>query len=132
METSLVTHSLCVTHGKSGAVLAAGKGTEAFIWLIVLIRPGNSYFQAGACVARCWAFISENAAKLPSTFSSFWNFPLSLTKFKLLCKSRRFKLLCGIYLSKELLPHNYSHCILHSLNCCCEVCGQPALCAACF
>jgi len=82
-ETSLVTHCLHVMHGKSGAVLAAGKGTEVFIWLIVLILPGDSYFQASACVARCWAFTSENAAKLSSTFSSFWIFPLSLPKFKL-------------------------------------------------
>lgn len=37
METSPVTYSLRAVHSKSGSVLAAGKETGAFIWLIVLI-----------------------------------------------------------------------------------------------
>lgn len=99
METSPVTYSLRAVHGKSGSVLAGGKETGAFIWLIVLILPDNTYFQASACVAGYWAFTSENAAKLSSVVSSFWSFPLSLTKLKLLCKSGGLKLPCGICLS---------------------------------
>lgn len=54
IEASPGTWSLCVIRGNSGAVRAAGKGTETFIWLIVFGLTGNSYFQIGACVSRHW------------------------------------------------------------------------------
>lgn len=127
-----LSHMHCVLCLLRVVLCCSWERSRGFSLANFLILPGSGYFQAGACVARHWAFTSENAAKLPNTFFSSWNFPFSLMKFKLLCKSGRFKLLYCICLSKELLPHNDSHCILHSPNCCCEVCGQPALCAACF